>query len=406
MAGASSIGSQGAVLGAPAQVGNPALLPQGQVPNGSMPGGVFQGVPAAQGGPVGQVNWSGLLEASVQPNDPKAPSVATTTGRALSGSEFLDTLGGVQGLLNSGVPGASGKQGASSGGFAGGFGGSEDSASGFAEAKPDLKLLQGGLGANTKNAQGAGLFGGAKTAVGVSALAGQQASGKPKGGLTEDGSSDGQALGMLAGSSASGMSSSGMSNLVSSNGTLNEVTGHVVKGALAQDRLSSESLNGVSTNIRNLSMQGGGEMRIRLHPENLGELHVRVMTQGNEVALKIQASDERSKKILESSMGNLKEGLAAQSLILSKYDLSVGGGSTANGQGSQDGAFSGAFQSRQESFQGNMQGNSQSFGDQPEFREDRRLMSPQARSAFLSTPISTGRRMAQASGAGRVDVMA
>jgi hypothetical protein len=106
-----------------------------------------------------------------------------------------------------------------------------------------------------------------------------------------------------------------------------EVTGHVTKGAMSQDRLSSESLQGIGTEIRNLSAQGGGEMRIRLKPENLGELHVRVATNGRDVGLHIQASDEKSKRILEESMSHLKESLASQSLNLSKVDLSVAGAS-------------------------------------------------------------------------------
>jgi len=114
-----------------------------------------------------------------------------------------------------------------------------------------------------------------------------------------------------------------------------EVTGHVTKGAMSQDRLSSEALTGISAGIRNLSPQGGGEMRIRLKPENLGELHVRVVTNGNgNVGLQIQASDEKAKKILEESMGSLKESLASHQLSLMSVDLSVT--SARNGSGLSD----------------------------------------------------------------------
>lgn len=102
-----------------------------------------------------------------------------------------------------------------------------------------------------------------------------------------------------------------------------EVTGHVVKGAMAQDRLSTEALMGISTGVRNLASQGGGEIRIRLKPENLGELHLRVMTDGSRVGLKIQASDESARRVIEESIGYLKESLAAQNLSLGKVDLSI-----------------------------------------------------------------------------------
>jgi hypothetical protein len=101
------------------------------------------------------------------------------------------------------------------------------------------------------------------------------------------------------------------------------VTGHVVPGSMAQDQLSHEAILGMSTGIRDLSAQGGGEMRIRLKPENLGELHLRVVTQGNEVGLSIHATDDKAKRILQDSIGGLKDSLAAQNLTLGKVEFSV-----------------------------------------------------------------------------------
>lgn len=102
-----------------------------------------------------------------------------------------------------------------------------------------------------------------------------------------------------------------------------DLTGRVVPGAMARDRLSSESVLGMSTGVRNLLSQGGGEIRVRLKPEHLGELQVRVVTNGRDVGLKIKASDEGSKQILEDSIKHLRESLASQNLHLSKVDVSV-----------------------------------------------------------------------------------
>lgn len=129
-----------------------------------------------------------------------------------------------------------------------------------------------------------------------------------------------QSLGNLAGASAT----HGNATLATASGAKAEVTGHVTQGANAESRLSSESLAGISSGLRNISAQStGGEMRIRLKPENLGELHVRVVTDGRNVGLQIQASDEKAKKILEDSLGHLKESMAAQNLSLGAVDLSV-----------------------------------------------------------------------------------
>ncbi len=117
-----------------------------------------------------------------------------------------------------------------------------------------------------------------------------------------------------------------------------ELTGHVVKGAMSQDRLSSESLMGMSNGIRGIAPQGGGEMRVRLKPDHLGELNIRVTTHGNDVGLRIQASDEHAKKIIEESMTHLKDSLAEQNLSLARVDVVVGKSvaQTSHGDGQMD----------------------------------------------------------------------
>lgn len=101
------------------------------------------------------------------------------------------------------------------------------------------------------------------------------------------------------------------------------VTGHVTQGAMAQNRLSSESLLGLSNGIREIKAQGGGEIRVRLKPENLGELHLRVVTNGSNVGLQIQASDNHAKKVIEETLSHLKDSLASQNLSLGRVELTV-----------------------------------------------------------------------------------
>jgi len=134
-------------------------------------------------------------------------------------------------------------------------------------------------------------------------------------------------------------------------GTL-KVDGAVVPGSMQRNRLSSESVLGVSQNIRQLTTAGGGEMRIRLKPDHLGELHVRVSAggkSGSEIGLQIQASDERAKKILEESISSLRDSLSGQNLNLSKVDVQVAqqlsasngaGGSQMDGSGNSQNPFS------------------------------------------------------------------
>jgi len=135
------------------------------------------------------------------------------------------------------------------------------------------------------------------------------------------------------------------------------VTGHVTQGAMSRERLSSHALTGLSSEIRNLGQQGGGEIRIRLKPENLGELHLKVVTRGNEVGLRIQASDDHAKKIIEESMGYLRESLSSNQLSLARVEVTV-----AQAASSAFGADNGGFS--QSNSQGQHYQGSQGFDSQ------------------------------------------
>lgn len=102
-----------------------------------------------------------------------------------------------------------------------------------------------------------------------------------------------------------------------------QMTSNVVPGSMMRDRLSSESVEQFSNQIHSFAPQGGGEMKIRLNPENLGELMIHVSTQNGNVGLKVQASRGEAKKVLEESVSSLKEALGQQNLILNKVEFTV-----------------------------------------------------------------------------------
>ncbi len=131
-------------------------------------------------------------------------------------------------------------------------------------------------------------------------------------------------VGSKLGTAVLGTTNSQQSSDLSGPAMAPEVTGMVTKGAMAKNRLSTDSLGGVSAQIRNISANGGGEMRIRLKPDNLGELRLRVVSDGHQVGLQIHASDESAKQIIQESMNHLKESLAGHRLNLSSFDVSVG----------------------------------------------------------------------------------
>lgn len=109
------------------------------------------------------------------------------------------------------------------------------------------------------------------------------------------------------------------------------ISGQVVLGAMARSRLSTESLGEVSTEIRNFiqtkfgnnSQREEGEIRIRLKPDSLGEMRLKVSTVGGQVALTVIASSEKARQIIEESLPHLKENLAYHQLSLGSFDIGV-----------------------------------------------------------------------------------
>lgn len=286
----------------------------------------------------------GGLDLEAQAPDGKTPRHSYASG--LSGSEFLSALNSIRGADSRG-------QGSSlGGGFAGNGNG-------------NLKLIAGGLAAAKGTRKPSGF-----------------------GSTAEE----------LAGIGQPGQASPQTSALAA------EVTGHVVKGAMSQDRLSSEALAGVSAGIRNLAPKGGGEIRIRLKPENLGELHLRVVTRGDQVGLQIHASDEKARKILEDSMSHLKESLATQNLTLGKVELSVAQEPSRNGNDPSSGrqnpqqwqSLDLMNQNAGRQGQGSF---SESWNTQGNPRGSEGLARA-TRPAPVTAPVSTG------SGTGRLDVLA
>lgn len=277
---------------------------------------------------------------------------ASSTGDAWAQAEAIDSM--QAGSQNSGATGA-GSYGALSGAeyvmlrnglkAADGsdVGADADSNSGGgsqSQTGPELRMIKGGLKGKSMGQSAELPSFGSKLKLEV------PAGFKPKSGLGDNsdllGSSELAGAAGAQAMAARGSKDQGPAPLM--------MNAHVVKGAGSRERLASATLINVGSEIRNLTELGGGEMKLRLKPDNLGELHVRVMTRGNEVGLKIMASDERSKQILEQSIGYLKESLASQNLHLSKWDLSVASaqshaGANNGGQSDQQYQNSGQNQS-------------------------------------------------------------
>jgi flagellar hook-length control protein FliK len=86
--------------------------------------------------------------------------------------------------------------------------------------------------------------------------------------------------------------------------------------------LSNESVVNIGNQVNLLGQaRQDGEVKIRLRPDHLGELQMSVRTQGQNVTVQIKAESNEAKKIIEDSLGALREHLSQQNLSLAKIDV-------------------------------------------------------------------------------------
>ena len=95
--------------------------------------------------------------------------------------------------------------------------------------------------------------------------------------------------------------------------------------------LTAESVNQIGNQVNLLGQaRQDGEIKIRLRPDHLGELQMSVRTQGQNVSIQIRAANDEAKKIIEDSLGALREHLSAQNLALARIDVVTQPASASN----------------------------------------------------------------------------
>lgn len=91
------------------------------------------------------------------------------------------------------------------------------------------------------------------------------------------------------------------------------------------DRRFAESLG---NRVQWLAEQGGGEVRLRLAPEGLGPVEIRLQLDGERVDLAMHAVQAETRQALEQALPRLREMLAQNGLQLGQADVGQGQGQT------------------------------------------------------------------------------
>jgi len=76
---------------------------------------------------------------------------------------------------------------------------------------------------------------------------------------------------------------------------------------------------------------GRSEFKINLKPESLGHLKLQILTENNQVTVRILAENPLVKDMIESNLGQLKANFQNQGLEIEKFDVSVAQDSNKNG---------------------------------------------------------------------------
>lgn len=76
----------------------------------------------------------------------------------------------------------------------------------------------------------------------------------------------------------------------------------------------NENVKEIISRAEFLSRKGGGEMKIQLKPEGLGEVNLKVNSKNGQVSIQMVTQTEETRKILEKGLGDLRHNLMTQKL--------------------------------------------------------------------------------------------
>ncbi len=141
----------------------------------------------------------------------------------------------------------------------------------------------------------------------------------------------------------------------------------------SDDATMKANAQDVVRNAQLLLRNGGGEMKMQLRPEGVGEIHLKVAVKDGQVAVQMLTESDSAKKLLENGIEDLKTSLAQNKLHVDALKIEVGtemakqrfeqsqqeSGREQARQLAQD--FLGSFRQDRESFR-------QGFADQSGFR--------------------------------------
>ncbi len=96
------------------------------------------------------------------------------------------------------------------------------------------------------------------------------------------------------------------------------------KANVAGGSEKQESVQQLMKQAQYMIKKGGGEAKITMNPEGLGEIHMKITVNDGKVNLEMSAQTKEAKKLIEGSLDELKSGLSQHKLSIEHVKVDVG----------------------------------------------------------------------------------
>lgn len=95
---------------------------------------------------------------------------------------------------------------------------------------------------------------------------------------------------------------------------LGAAAGTANKPEAATDAMKDENIREIMNQAKFLVTKGGGEMTVRMTPEGMGEVSLKVALENGKINIEMNAQDKSVKKMIEDSLSDLKSSLASHQM--------------------------------------------------------------------------------------------
>ncbi|MGZ3692935.1 MAG: flagellar hook-length control protein FliK [Bdellovibrionota bacterium] len=156
-----------------------------------------------------------------------------------------------------------------------------------------------------------------------------EAGGKGKGSTPDQDMLGKQSLGKLEGGKGSKAGNAGsaafaeMMQSIKGEGSSTSETKNVFLSGAKPEQMRSTILGEVQQGVNVQALKGGGEMRLVVHPPELGEVHLKVGTKEGKVEVSITAESNKVADMIRGGSKELEHSLQDKNLTLSKFEVSV-----------------------------------------------------------------------------------